>query len=115
MELSSPKSSIKLFYTFNKTLLGETLYLSSLHYLLAAQASTFLIHHPYPNTVSQDTFDTQALTVQYFCDLQDTMPCHWSLSTSHPTFPREREHFPRGDKYPKDVPLPKFLAYLQPV
>ena len=41
MELSSP---IKLFYALNKTPLGETVYLSNLYYLLAAQASSSLIH-----------------------------------------------------------------------
>ena len=25
------------------------------------------------------------LTAQHLCDLQDTMPCHWSPGTSHPT------------------------------
>ena len=39
MELSSPKKLIKLFYTLNKTLLGETGCLSNLYYLLAPQAS----------------------------------------------------------------------------
>ena len=41
MELSSP---IKLFYALNKTPLGETGCLSNLYYLLAAQASSSLIH-----------------------------------------------------------------------
>ena len=29
--------------------------------------------------------------------------------------PREAEDFLRGGKYPKDVPLPTYLDYLQPV
>ena len=29
--------------------------------------------------------------------------------------PREAEEFPGGGKYPKDIPQPRFLAYLQPV
>ena len=42
MELSSPKRLlIKLFYTLNKTPLGETECSSSIYYLLAAQASSF--------------------------------------------------------------------------
>ena len=40
---------------------------------------------------------------------------NWSPSTSHPTLPREAEDFPRDGKHAKDVPLPTFLAYLQPV
>ena len=33
---------------------------------------------------------------------------------SFPTqpLPKEAEDFPRGGKYPKDVPMAKFLAYL---
>ena len=70
---------------------------------------------PFSHTISQNTFGTLALTVQYLCDLQDARPCHWSPSTSHPTHPREAEDFPtRGGKYPKDLPLPTLLAYLQP-
>ena len=70
---------------------------------------------PLPNTVSQDTFRTLPLTVQYLCDLRDTMPRHWSSSTSHPTLSREADDFPVGGKYPKDALLSTFLAYLQPV
>ena len=43
IELSSHK---KLFDTLNKTPLGETGCLSTFYYLLAAQASSFLIHSP---------------------------------------------------------------------
>ena len=43
------------------------------------------------------------------------MPCHWSPSASHPIIPREAEDFPRGGKYPKDMSLSTFLAYLKPV
>ena len=49
------------------------------------------------------------------CSSMLIMPCHWSPSASHPTLPREAENFSRGNKYPKDVPVPAFLAYLQPV
>ena len=34
------------------------------------------------NIVSQNTFGTLPLTVQYLCDLQDVMPLHWSPCTS---------------------------------
>ena len=66
-------------------LLGETGCLSNSHYLLAAQASNFLSHLPFLNTVSQGTFRTLPLTVQYLCDFEDAMPHHLSPSTSHPT------------------------------
>ena len=48
---------------------------------------------PFSSTVSQNTFCTLLLTVQYLSDLQDAMPGHWSPSTSHPTIPRETEDF----------------------
>ena len=51
MELSSPK-------TLNKTPLGETGCLSNLYFLLADQAFSLLIHHPFSNAISQDTFGT---------------------------------------------------------
>ena len=48
----APKNLIKLFYTLNKTPLGETVCLSNLYYLLASPAFSFLIHDPFPNTVT---------------------------------------------------------------
>ena len=76
----------------------------------------------FPNTVSQDIFGTLPLSVQYLCDLRDTMLCHWLPSTSHRNLPREGfpnegfpRDFPRSGKYPKVVLLLTFLAYLQPV
>ena len=82
---------------------------------MAAQTSRFLIHSPFPNTVSQDPLGTLLLTAQYLCDLQNAMPRHWSLINCHPTFPKDAEDFTRGGKYPKDVSLPTLLAYVQPV
>ena len=82
---------------------------------MVAQASSFLIHPSFLNAVSQDTFGTLPLTVQYFCDLQCTMPHHWSSRASHSTIPREAEDLLRGNKYPTDVSLSTFLACLQPV
>ena len=79
------KFLIKFIYTLNKTPLRETGCLSNLYYVLAAQASTFLIHSTFPNIVSQDTFGTLPLTVQYFLVLWDPIKLHWSPSTSHPT------------------------------
>ena len=87
-------------------------------YLLAAQASSFLISHLSPlskHRQSGHTFGTLPPTVQYLCDLRYTIPHHWSQNTSHPNLHRERGDFPMGGKYSKDVPLPTFLAYMQPV
>ena len=45
------------------------------------------------------------------------MPWHAIGNQALPTqpLPWEVEDFPRDGKYPKDVSLPTFLAYLQPV
>ena len=105
------KNFIKLFYALNKTFfspLGETGCLSNRYYLLADQGSSFLIHYLFPKTVSQDTFDTLALTAQYLCDLWDAMLRIVTKAVSIQPLLREVEDFPRGDKYPKDVPLPTF-------
>ena len=59
------KNFIKHFYTLNKTPLGETECLSNLYFLLAVQASSFLTHPLFPNTVIQDAFGTLLLTVQF--------------------------------------------------
>ena len=61
------KNLIKLFYYLNKSSSGETGCLSNLYYLLAAEGSSFLVHLPFPNTVSQDTIGTLPLTLQYLC------------------------------------------------
>ena len=63
----------------------------------------FVNSPPFTNTVSQDTFGTLKLTVQYSCDFWDTMPLHRSPSTSDSTLIQGSKDFSRGDKYPKDV------------
>ena len=45
----------------------------------------FFNARPFPNTVSQDTFGTLPSTLKYLCDLQDTIPLHWSPSAFHPS------------------------------
>ena len=117
LNFKAPNKLNKTFLYSKKPPIGETTCLSNHCYLLAAQAFSFLVH-PLSQTVSQDTYpslDTLSLTVQNLCDLQDAMLRHWSLSTYHPTLPRKAEIFPNGGKYPKDVPLLTFLAYLQPI
>ena len=44
------------------------------------------------------------------CDLQDTMPRHWSLTL----LPREAEDFRRGDRHFKHVSPLTYLIYLAP-
>ena len=67
---------------------------------------------PFPNTVSQDTFGNLPLSVQYLFDL----PCHVIGDQVLLTQPllREAENFLRGGMYLKDLPLPTYLAWLQP-
>ena len=50
------------------------------------------------------------LNVQPLYHFWDAIPGHWSPSGSHPTLPKEVEDFPRGGNYPRDTPLPTFLA-----
>ena len=83
--------------------------------LLTGWSSRFLIYDPLPNTVSYATLGTLQLTVQSFCDIQDARPHQWSPSASQPTLSRKTEDILRSGRYPKDAPLPTFLAYLQPV
>ena len=63
----------------------------------------------------RDTIPSQKslLSSHNLCDLRDTMPRQRSpLSFPTQPLPKEAEDFPRGGKYPKDVPMAKFLAYL---
>ena len=62
------------------------------------------------------TPEVTTLIFYNFCDLRDAMT-HQRPPISFPTQPvsREAEDFPRGGKCTNDVPLPTFLAYLQPV
>ena len=70
------------FYILYRTPLAETGCIGYPYiYLLVACASRFLIH---PKTVSQAMQGYLPLTVQYLCDLWDTMPCHWSPGASQP-------------------------------
>ena len=68
-----PKKILILFYTLNKTPLAEIGCLSSLYYLLPAQASSCLIHSPLLNTVIPYPTGTLPLTVHYVCDLWDVI------------------------------------------
>ena len=107
--------TVKLFYALNKTPLGETGCLSNLYYLLAVQAFSFLIHLPF-QTWSVRTSLVPHHSLCGACVAYKT-PCYDIFHQVLPAqpVPRDAESFPRGSKYPKDVSLPKFLAYLQPV
>ena len=59
--------------------------------------------------LSEVTRGDLPLTVQHLCDLRDAMLLQWPPSTQ--PLPREAGDFPTGEKYPKDVPLPTYLAY----
>ena len=60
-------------------------------------------------------FFFECICIQFFnsltCDLWHAMPRQKSLTL----IPREAEDFPRGDNHSKHVPLPTYLALLQPI
>ena len=60
-------------------------------------------------------FFFECLGIQFFnlltCDLQETMPCQKPLTL----ISRKAEDFPRAGNYSKHVPLPTYLAWLQPI
>ena len=60
-------------------------------------------------------FFFECLGIQFFnsltCDLRDTMARQRSLALIR----REAEDFPRGENHSKHVPLPAYLASLQPI
>ena len=83
-KLSSPKKLNKTFYTLDKTPFWKTGCLSNLYYILAAQASSFLIHllwltrnHVVPEVTT---------LIYFFCDLRYTMPRQRLLLLSLITF-----------------------------
>ena len=76
-----------LAFSLCKTPLGENRCLGNPYILLTGCLSIqFLIHLPFPNTVSYTAFGYLLLTVQHLCDLRDAMLCHWSPGASHPVF-----------------------------
>ena len=105
---------LNFFFPLDKTPLGETGCLSNLYYLLAAQASSFNSSPPLPkrSQLGHTSYPTPQCPAPVL--LQDATLGHWLPSDSHPSLPREAEDFPKGGKYPKDMPLPTFLAYFQP-
>ena len=82
-----------LIVIINKTPLGQNGRLGNTFCLLAAQASSFLIHH-FPNTVRQATFGYLTLTVQHLCDLQDAM----SQGAFHLTLNQGSRGFTKGSQ-----------------
>ena len=59
---------------------------------------------PFLNTVSQNTFGTLPLTVQYLCDLRDGIPRDGHHVLLIQPF-LAKEDFPSGDKYFNHVSL----------
>ena len=71
------KTFLYSFLYSNKTPFGETGCLSNLNCFLTAQASSLLIHLTFQKTVSQATFGTLPLNVQYLCDLKLVSAIHF--------------------------------------
>ena len=110
MELSCPQN---LFYILDKTPLGEAMLKQP---LLFTGCSNIQFFNSFFVTYGTPCRTRGHHSRLIFCDLRDTMPCQRSpllFPTKH--VPREAEDFSRGGKYREDVPLPTFLAYLQPV
>ena len=99
MKLSSVKKHSKI-------LLVETGCLSNLYYVLAAQASGFLIYPLFSNIVSYAKPGSLHLTLQPVCDLLDTIYHVFGyqvLPTQH--LPMETQSFIMGGKYFKHMLL----------
>ena len=81
---------------------------------LNVQASSFLIHSPFPTQSVRLPF----VTYPSLCSTCMTyrMLCHAIGHQVLPTqpLPREVEDFPRVDRYFKHVPPPTYLIYLSP-
>ena len=73
---------IKLFYTLNKTPLGETGFLSNIYYLSAAQVFIISFFVTYGTPCHARGHRSHLI----FCDLWDIMPCQRSLLSSLTTF-----------------------------
>ena len=82
---------------------------------LNVQASSFLIHPPFPT----QSVRLPLVTYPSLCSTCVTyrMPCHAIGHQALPTqpLPREAEDFPRGDNHSKHMPLLTYLAWLQPI
>ena len=100
LELLKSKELLQ-FYDLRDSMQRQRLPLSS-HFLWLAG------HHVISEVITVISYN--------LCDLQDITPHQRSpLSFSFQLVPRVAQNFPRGGKYSKDVLLPTFLVYLQPV
>ena len=81
---------------------------------LNVQASSFLIHSPFPTQsvrlplVNYPSLSSTCVTYRTLCHTIG----HQVLPTQ--PLPREVEDFPRGDKHFKHVPPPTYLIYFSP-
>ena len=82
---------------------------------LNVQASSFLIHPPFPT----QSVRLHLVTYPSLCSTCVTyrMQCHAIGHQALPIQPlhREAEDFPRGDSHSKHMPLLTYLAWLQPI
>ena len=102
------------FYAFNETPLRKTGCFSNSQLLLAAQASSHLIHLlSLTQSVRPHLVPYQSLCIMFMICRMSCCSIGHQISPSQP-LPNEAEDFPRGRKYPKDVPLPTHLDYLSP-
>ena len=84
------------------------------YFLLVAQASSFLIHPPFPTQsvrlplVTYPSLCSTCVTYRTLCHAigHQVLPAQ--------PLPREVEDFPRGDKHFKHVPPPTYLIYFSP-
>ena len=105
---------LKLFILLIKTPLEKTGCFSNLYYLLAAQTSTFLLHHPSLSTVISTTVGTLHFTMHPLCDLHNPMTRHWSPCASQP-FHGKQTIFLEVASILRMCLCPHFLGYLQQV
>ena len=102
------------FFFFCKTL-SRNWMLEQALFFLAAQPSSFLIHlGELGHTVLRNWSPISSFK-SFVTYGTDTIPDHWSqLSFTTQPLPTEAEDFPRGDKHPKHVPLPTYVACFSP-
>ena len=104
MELSSPPKN--LINSFRRNWILE-------QHLLFTGCSRMEFFHspPFPEHIQWGHLLYPTIHCAVLVCPWDAMPRHCSPNTPHPILSREAEDFPRGSKYPEDVPLPTFLAH----
>ena len=119
----SRKGNLVKHQKVSKYFENDCRWLNNLYYLLAAQASSFFnllfflfFFLFFSLTGHHATSEVTTLISYNLCSLRDTVPRQKSpLSFPTQAVPREVEDFRILCKYHRNVLLPTFLAYLQPV